>query len=102
MAIDPSFSQILLLLGCAVAVVLVFQKLRIPSILGYLLVGVLLGPHTVGPVVEAEPIQAIAEFGIVFLLFFIGRPPLAKRPFDLSCRPLHRLRLLCVGQRLPE
>lgn len=84
MAIDPSFSQILLLLGCAVAVVLVFQKLRIPSILGYLLVGVLLGPHTVGPVVDAEPIQAIAEFGIVFLLFTIG--------LNFSLPQIHALR----------
>lgn len=89
MAIDPSFSQILLLLGCAVAVVLVFQKLRIPSILGYLLVGVLLGPHTVGPVVDAEPIQAIAEFGIVFLLFTIG--------LNFSLPQIHALRHLVLG-----
>ena len=94
MAIDPSFSQILLLLGCAVAVVLVFQKLRIPSILGYLLVGVLLGPHTVGPVVEAEPIQAIAEFGIVFLLFTIG--------LNFSLPQIHALRhLVRVRLRQP-
>ena len=89
MSLAPSFVQILLLLGCAVAVVLVFQKLRIPSSLGYLLVGVLLGPHTMGPVVDAEPIQAIAEFGIVFLLFTIG--------LNFSLPQIHALRHLVLG-----
>ena len=60
---STSFVQVLLMLGVAVAVVLVFQELRIPSSLGYLLVGVLLGPHTAGPVIDAAPVQAIAEFG---------------------------------------
>jgi len=89
MPLASSFVQILLLLGCAVAVVLLFQQLRIPSSLGYLLVGVLLGPHTVGPVVDAEPIQAIAEFGIVFLLFTIG--------LNFSLPQIHALRHLVLG-----
>ena len=89
MPLASSFVQILMLLGCAVAVVLLFQKLRIPSSLGYLLVGVLLGPHTAGPVVEAEPIQAIAEFGIVFLLFTIG--------LNFSLPQIHALRHLVLG-----
>jgi monovalent cation:H+ antiporter-2, CPA2 family len=89
MALESSFVQILLLLGCAVAVVLLFQKLHIPSSLGYLLVGVLLGPHTAGPVIEAEPIQAIAEFGIVFLLFTIG--------LNFSLPQIHALRHLVLG-----
>jgi len=89
MPLASSFVQILLLLGCAVAVVLLFQHLRIPSSLGYLLVGVLLGPHTVGPVVDAAPIQAIAEFGIVFLLFTIG--------LNFSLPQIHALRHLVLG-----
>jgi CPA2 family monovalent cation:H+ antiporter-2 len=64
--------QILLLLGLAVAVSYVFQRLRLPTALGYLLVGVVLGPYTVGPVVELSLIQVMAEFGVVFLLFTIG------------------------------
>lgn len=84
-----ALAQILLLLGCAVAVVLVFQRLRIPSSLGYLLVGVLLGPHTAGPVIDAAPVQAIAEFGIVFLLFTIG--------LNFSLPQIHALRHLVLG-----
>lgn len=64
--------QILLLLGMAVTVVVVFQRLRIPTSLGYLLVGIILGPHTIGPSVYVPEFETIAEFGVVFLLFTIG------------------------------
>ena len=64
--------QILLLLGVAVAVVVTFQRLHIPTSLGYLLVGVILGPHTIGPIVDVPELKALAEFGVVFLLFMIG------------------------------
>ena len=64
--------QILLLLAIAVAVVVSFQRLRIPSSLGYLLVGLILGPYTIGPVIDLPHIESLAEFGIVFLLFTIG------------------------------
>lgn len=64
--------QILILLGVAVTIVVTFQKMHIPSSLGYLLVGLVVGPFTVGPVVDVSQIRALAEFGIVFLLFTIG------------------------------
>ncbi|MBX3707782.1 MAG: cation:proton antiporter [Pseudomonadales bacterium] len=64
--------QIIILLAMAVAVVLVFQRLRIPTSLGYLLVGVILGPYTIGPNVYVPEFRFIAEFGVVFLLFTIG------------------------------
>ena len=66
------FAQILLLLAVAIGVVVAFQHLRIPTSLGYLLVGVILGPHTAGPTVSVPEFEAMAEFGVVFLLFTIG------------------------------
>ncbi|MBX3441075.1 MAG: cation:proton antiporter [Planctomyces sp.] len=69
---EHHFSQIVLLLGLAVFAILVFQRLRIPSSLAYLAVGILVGPHTSGPVLDTRQVQAFAEFGIVFLLFTIG------------------------------
>ena len=84
-----ALAQILLLLGSAVAIVLVFQRLRVPSVLAYLLIGVLLGPHTAGPVVDAPPLQALAEFGIVFLLFTIG--------LNFSLPQIHALRHMVLG-----
>ncbi|MFN3843636.1 MAG: cation:proton antiporter [Rehaibacterium terrae] len=82
-------AQILLLLGAAVAVILAFQRLHIPTSLGYLLVGVLLGPHTAGPVVDGGQIRVIAELGIVFLLFTIG--------LNYSLPQIYALRHLVLG-----
>lgn len=64
--------QILLLLGVAVGVVVAFQKLHIPTSLGYLLVGVILSPATIGPHFDIPEVNALAQFGVVFLLFSIG------------------------------
>lgn len=69
---DNVLFQIVLLLATTVFVVLLFQRLKIPSSLAYLAVGVLLGSHTAGPVIRGDYIGLIAEFGIVFLLFTIG------------------------------
>ncbi|WP_333687238.1 cation:proton antiporter [Methylococcus capsulatus] len=84
-----SFAQILLLLGTTALVVAVFQWLRVPSSLAYLVVGVLLGPHTGGPVIENPEIHGAAEFGIVFLMFTIG--------LNLSLPQVHALRHLVLG-----
>lgn len=70
--IEQAFVHILLMLGTSVAVVILFQKLHVPSSLGYLMVGVLFGAHTPGPVIDVQQIREVAEFGIVFLLFTIG------------------------------
>lgn len=61
-----------MLLAAMVLAVGLFQRVRIPSSLGYLLVGALIGPHALGLVASAESIRLVAEFGIVFLLFTIG------------------------------
>lgn len=87
--LDQPFTHILLLLGVAVAVVVAFQRLRIPSSLGYLLVGVLLGPHTAGPIVDEREIRVLAEFGIVFLLFTVG--------LNFSLPQIHALRHQVLG-----
>lgn len=66
------FEEILILLIVTVFTVAVFQRLRLPSSLGYLLVGVLVGPHVFGWISDPAATHALAEFGIVFLLFTIG------------------------------
>ena len=82
-------AQIILLLGVAVAVVVTFQRLHIPTSLGYLLVGVILGPHTIGPTVHVPEFETLAEFGVVFLLFTIG--------LNFSLPQLHALRHQVLG-----
>ena len=62
----------LILLASAVGVVVVFRRLAIPPIIGYLLVGAVVGPHALGFVAENEQQRNIAEFGVVFLMFSVG------------------------------
>jgi len=81
--------EALLLLSVAVFIVTAFHRLHIPSSLGYLLVGVILGPYTIGPVVDGEHIRVAAEFGIVFLLFTIG--------LNFSLPQIYALRHLVFG-----
>ncbi len=69
---NPIFMELMTLLAISVVAVVVFQRLRLPSSLGYLLVGALVGPHALGLVPDAEHNRVFAEFGIVFLLFTIG------------------------------
>ena len=62
----------LLLLAVAVFTVALFRRIHLPPILGYLFVGVMLGPHALGLLQESEGVHFLAEFGVVFLLFTIG------------------------------
>jgi len=63
---------ILILLICSVLAVALFRALRLPAMLAYFLVGVVLGPHTSGLLPDSEANREFAEFGIVFLMFSIG------------------------------
>lgn len=72
MHLDEVLTAAVLLLGASAAAIVLFQRAGFGSVLGLLVVGVVLGPHTVGPVVNIGPIAAAAELGVVFLLFVIG------------------------------
>ncbi len=69
---DPAIlPQLLMLLASSVLVVLLFRRLRLPPILGYLAVGMLLGPYALN--FTASGIAPIlAELGVVFLVFTLG------------------------------
>src|SRR5450631_4629925 len=68
---DPLL-QILILLTASVCVVAGVRKLALPAILGYLVVGMLLGPHALALAVDNETTQLLADFGVVFLVFTLG------------------------------
>jgi CPA2 family monovalent cation:H+ antiporter-2 len=68
---DPLL-QILILLTASVCVVAAVRKLKLPSILGYLVVGMLLGPHALALAADNETTQLLADFGVVFLVFTLG------------------------------
>ncbi len=67
-----SLELILLYLLAAVLGVVAFRMFKLPSMLGYLVVGVAIGPHMLAFAQNTKSVQHLAEFGVVFLMFVIG------------------------------
>ena len=67
-----ALASVLVLLGSAVAVVALFRVFKLPSLLAYLFVGVSIGPHGFALLPDSGQTHALAEFGVVFLMFTIG------------------------------
>lgn len=64
--------DLLIVYAVAGLVVFAFQKLSIPTVIGLLVAGVLVGPSGLGLVADQERVQILAEVGVVVLLFTIG------------------------------
>lgn len=96
-----NYKDLVLFLATAGIVAPIFKRLKINSILGYLLAGVILGPFGLGRFIHVAPwldyvtvdnpdeIAQLAEFGVVFLLFMIG--------LELSWERLRLMRKLVFG-----
>ena len=69
---DGLYKELVLVLALAVAIILLFRRLKLPGVIGFILAGMLAGPHVLGWVDEVERVQELAEFGMIFLLFVIG------------------------------
>src|SRR5258706_2718719 len=96
----PLLSQVLVLLFASVVVVAVARRQGLPPILGYLVVGLLLGPLAFGLLPAGPATRALAEIGVVFLLFTLGLDfslprmlALRREVFGLGLRPLLLVRL---------
>ncbi|CAH2929564.1 MAG: Inner membrane protein, KefB/KefC family [uncultured Paraburkholderia sp.] len=79
----------LFLLLASVAGVVIFRFLNLPPMLGYLTVGILVGPNALGLVPDSVGAQNLAEFGVVFLMFSIG--------LEFSLAKLRSMRRLAFG-----
>jgi CPA2 family monovalent cation:H+ antiporter-2 len=84
----------LLLLGCAVLGVVAFRMLHLPPMLGYLAAGVLIGPHALALADDSASTHALAEFGVVFLMFSIG--------LEFSLAQLKSMRRIVFGLGLSQ
>ena len=65
-------SDLLIIFAVSIAVVFLFQKLRLSSIAGFLVAGAIIGPHGLNLVSDLEQVHTLAEIGVVLLLFTIG------------------------------
>ncbi len=76
--------------GLSIGVILLCHKVNAPAIVGFLITGVLAGPHGLGLVHAVEEVEVLAEIGVIMLLFVIG--------MELSFDQLSRLKkVLLVG-----
>lgn len=82
----PILKSIVILFALAVVVVFISKRLRFPAMIGYLVTGVLAGPHGLGLVTNLHDIEVLAEIGIILLLFSIG--------IEFSLQKLMRIKLL--------
>src|SRR5882672_2151934 len=89
-----TLESVLILLASAVLVVVLFRSLHLPPLLGYLLVGVAVGPFALAWIPDTEEGRHLAEFGVVFLMFSIG--------LEFSLSKLFQLRRAVFGLGLAQ
>jgi CPA2 family monovalent cation:H+ antiporter-2 len=64
--------EFLVVLLAVISILFVFQKLKLPTIVGFLLAGVIMGPTGLGLLRNLNEIEVVAEVGVALLLFTIG------------------------------
>ena len=80
---------LVIIFGASAFVVFLLQKLKVPSIVGFLIAGTALGPHGFGFVQEVRKVELLAEVGVILLLFTIG--------LEISLKNLKRIRSAVLG-----
>lgn len=71
-SLDPILLDLALLFALCVVVVIVFHRLKLPPVVGFLLTGVAIGPNALGLVGHQELVEQLSEVGVVILLFSVG------------------------------
>ena len=65
-------NDIVIIFGLSIAILFICHRLRVPTIVGFLLTGTVAGPYGLGLVKAVHEVEILAEVGVVFLLFTIG------------------------------
>ncbi len=85
---------LVIIFGVSASVIFILHKLKVPSIVGFLMAGVLLGPHGFGLVQDIHEVELLAEIGVILLLFTIG--------LEISLKNLQRIRSAVLGGGLSQ
>ena len=80
--------DIVIILFSAVVIIVICSKLKIPSVVGFLLTGIIIGPYTTGIIKNTHDIELLAEIGIVLMMFIIG--------IEFSIKKLNRIKNLII------
>ena len=89
-----TFELVLLYLLAGVAGVVLCRSLKLPPMLGYLVVGVVIGPHALALAKDSPGVEYLGEFGVVFLMFVIG--------LEFNLPKLKSMRTLVFGLGLSQ
>lgn len=68
----PVFGELLTIAGVSLVILLVFHRLRLPAIIGFIVAGVLIGPGGFALVRDPVLVRTLAEIGVILLLFTVG------------------------------
>lgn len=70
---EYTFLKLLVIIfGVSAIVVFILHRLKIPSLVGFLIAGILIGPHGLGLIKDVHDVELLAEIGVILLLFVIG------------------------------
>ncbi len=65
-------NDLLIIIGLSIIVVFLFNKLKLPSIVGFLLTGMIAGPYGLKLIQDAHSVEQISEIGVILIMFSIG------------------------------
>lgn len=80
--------DIVIILVSAIVIIIICSRLNIPSVVGFLLTGMIIGPYSIGLIKNTEDIEIFAEIGVVLMMFIIG--------IEFSIKKLYRIKKLIL------
>lgn len=82
----PLLQDILIILAASIIIIVISSKLKIPAVAGFLITGMIIGPHALALVKNTSDIEILAEIGIVLMIFIVG--------IEFSLRRLKQIKML--------
>src|SRR5256885_17170728 len=68
----PVLKDLAIIFAVSLLVILLFHRIKLPALPGFIVAGVLLGPNALGLVSDVHQVESLAEVGVILLLFTIG------------------------------